>query len=119
MRMHGWQRSQWKKAIGCLRGRFDPGVPIDVRTVKLAGDIGYSLPVVKLGRLVGIKIRIAASACYDLRFEKLVHEWAHAMECEVNFREDGPRDVHGETWGVWYAKIYRFLYDEGDDESAQ
>lgn len=119
MRMNKWQMSEWNAAIRKLRDRFDPGVPIDIQTRRITGNIGDSHPVIKLGRLVKVIVRIDSAGCFDMRFQALVHEWAHAMEWEVSYRVDGPRDVHSETWGVWYAKIYSLLYDEEHDEESQ
>ena len=66
----------------------------------------------KLGRLVKITIRINSKARWSIKVDSLMHEWAHAMEWEANWAVNSPKKEHGETWGVWYAKIYRHLVDK-------
>jgi hypothetical protein len=112
MKLRKWQRREWNSAIRRLRERFNPGVPIEIKTVDMKHSIGDSDGIVVLGRLTKIVIRISRNFCWDLKYEKLIHEWAHAMEWAIDWRDGGAREVHGETWGVWYAKIYRLLYDE-------
>lgn len=65
----------------------------------------------KLGRLVKVVIRINSSRPWKVKCDSIMHEWAHAMEWEANWADDGPKEEHGETWGVWYSKIYRHLID--------
>jgi hypothetical protein len=106
------RRKTWLRSIRVLKEQFSPGVPVEVRTVRLSRDmLGYCEAVVSLGRLKKIEIRLNASQNWDMRYITLAHEWAHAMECESHWNDSGPKRDHGETWGVWFAKIYCCLYE--------
>jgi len=108
----------WRYMIHQLRKNFNPGVPVKVRTSPLLDD-GDSDGVIKLGRLVKVIIRIDSKSTWTERSDSLVHEWAHAMEWEANWADDGPKEEHGATWGVWYAKIYQHLFDHCWDDMKQ
>ena len=95
-----------------LKIHFDPGVPVEVRTVSLKSDDGNCQGILKLGRLVKIIIRINRKTIWKVKADSLMHEWAHAMEWSANWVDGSPKKDHGETWGVWYAKIYQHLIDE-------
>ncbi len=43
--------------------------------------------------------------------EVLIHEWAHAMDWR-HARMENRRDAdHSESWGLYYARIYRDVHD--------
>ncbi len=104
------QRRLWLYQINQLRKNFDPGVSVTVRTVLLKDD-ATTHGVIKSGRLAAIQIRIKRKKCFTCRCDSLMHEWAHAMEWAAHWSDDSPKKEHGETWGVWYAKIYQHLID--------
>lgn len=108
--MHKWQKQMWHRTIRELKRNFSPGVPVEVRSTRDIDLHGDCDGVVRLRRLEGVVIRVASNICFDLRVDSLVHEWAHAMEWPC-WWECPSRKVHGETWGVWYAKIYSFIHD--------
>ena len=83
-----------------------------VKTASLKGISAECEAIMHLGRMIGIIIRIDPRQHWRLKFDALMHEWAHAMEWEANWGEDSPKADHGETWGVWYSKIYRHLIDD-------
>lgn len=95
-----------------LKTHFDPGVPVEVKTVTLKGLSGDCDGVMKLGRMVKVVIRVGQKGCWKCKMDTLMHEWAHAMEWSANWVDGSPKKEHGETWGVWYAKIYQHLIDE-------
>lgn len=101
----------WRYKIRQLRKHFPSVVPIEIKSVPLKSNQADCAGVVKLGRLVKIVIRINTKAPWAVKQDCLMHEWAHAMEWEAFCFEDGPKKPHGETWGVWYAKIYQHLVD--------
>ena len=113
MKLNARQRRAWAYTIRKLKDRFPPGVPVEVRTINMraAGDTDG---VIVQGRITKVVLRISRSRTFDCKADSLVHEWAHAMEWSGHWYEyDGnPRKDHGPTWGVWYAQIYTFLYDE-------
>lgn len=111
MELNKLQRRIWLFNIKQLKKHFNPGVPTRVQTRHLQGFCGECDGVVKLGRLIGISIRINSNLTWHSRVETLIHEWAHAMEWESSWRDDSFSRIHGETWGVWYAKIYQHLFD--------
>lgn len=113
------QRSAWQYMIHQLKTNFSPGVPVTVRTIKLKKSAADCLGVMKLGRMVKIVIRVSDTEIWKSRIDCLIHEWAHAMEWEANWTLDGPKKEHGETWGVWYAKIYRHLIDECHEDMVR
>jgi hypothetical protein len=99
-----------------LKRNFNPGVPVTVRTCRMKENSGDSVGVMRLGRMVGILIRVGDVKCWACRRDTLLHEWAHAMEWSAHWTDDSPKKAHGETWGVWYAKIYGFLVGECWDD---
>jgi len=111
MKLSKLQRKVWRYKLHQLRKHFSPGVPVEVRSGPLKGIQADCAGVMKLGRLVKIVIRINTKCVWPVKVDSLMHEWAHAMEWEANWAADGPKKDHGETWGVWYAKIYRHLVD--------
>jgi hypothetical protein len=110
--MNTRERKQWLYLIRQLRKNFSQTVPITVQTVNLKRAEGETSGVVKLRRLVAIRIRVRRTSCFACQWDALMHEWAHAMEWEAHEIEGSPKRDHGETWGVWYAKIYRHLVDD-------
>lgn len=112
MKLTKRQRKAWHYMIGQLKEHFSPGVPVEVRTVPLQKMAGDCVGVMKLGRMVKIAIRIASTQAWNAKYDSLIHEWAHAMEWDANWTDNSPKKDHGETWGVWYAKIYRHLVEE-------
>jgi hypothetical protein len=98
-----------------LKKNFNPGVPVTVRTCRMK-DSGDSVGLMRLGRMVGVLIRIEDTRCWSCRRDALLHEWAHAMEWSAHWTDDSPKKNHGETWGVWYSKIYTHLIEECWDE---
>lgn len=88
-------------------------MPVEVRTVPLGYCSGYCEPIKLSGRLSRIAIRVDARLSWEMRQYVLIHEWAHAMDEAAHWTEfDGPKAIHGETWGVWYAKVYSYITDE-------
>lgn len=39
--------------------------------------------------------------------EVLIHEAAHVLDMDEN---DYTEDVHRDSWGAWYARVYRHVY---------
>jgi hypothetical protein len=112
MKLSKFHHRVWRYKIRQLRKHFPSVVPIEIKSVPLKGVQADCAGVVKLGRLVKIIIRIDSKARWAAKVDSLMHEWAHAMEWEAYSLEDSPKKDHGETWGVWYAKIYQHLVDK-------
>jgi len=112
MKLSKRQRRLWQYTINQLKKHFSPGVPVEVRTKLLKGISAECGPVMKLGRMAKIVIHIDPRQNWKLKHDALMHEWAHAMEWSAVWTDDSPKKDHGETWGVWYSKIYRHLIDE-------
>ena len=74
MRLSKRQRRLWQYMIRQLRTHFDPGVPVEVRTVDHLKIDGESEGVIKLGRMVKIVIRISRKAPWKLKADALLHE---------------------------------------------
>lgn len=106
------QRRRWHYALRQLRKHFNSGVPVRVVSRPASAYGGDCDGVIKLGRLIGIKIRINSEKDWCVRYETLIHEWAHAMEWEANWKDGSAKRTHGPTWGVWYAAIYEHLFDK-------
>lgn len=115
MRLSKRRNRLWRYMIRQLNLKFNPGVPVHVRTCRMKDD-GDSDGIIKLGRLVGVLIRVKDNRCWQCRRDTLLHEWAHSMEWSAHWKEDSPKKAHGETWGVWYAKIYSHLVEECWDD---
>lgn len=60
--------------------------------------------------IVGFKIVIERNLHLDLAVDTLVHEWAHAMDLEMQGTRW--RKAHRNTWGNSYAKAYRAVHRE-------
>jgi len=105
----------WRYMIRQLKKNFNPGVPVTVRTCRMK-DSGDSAGLMRQGRMVGILIRVGNVRCWSCRRDTLLHEWAHAMEWSAHWHDGSPKKEHGETWGVWYAKIYSHITEECWDE---
>jgi len=116
VRLSKRQRRLWQYMIAKLKAKFPPGVPVEVRTVDNIKIDGYSYGAMKLGRMVKIVIRINRKQPWKVKTDALLHEWAHSMEWSAHWVDGSPKEDHGETWGVWYAKIYRHMWDECWDE---
>ncbi len=112
MKLNKRQHRLWRYSIHQLRKHFPPGVPVRVVTRPLRGFVADCDGVIKLGRLVEIVIRINPNQCWKCKRDALIHEWAHAMEWAAIWTDDSPKKDHGETWGVWYSKIYKLLTDD-------
>lgn len=111
MKLSPRRRRVWRYLLFQLKKHYNPGVPVEVRTVKLKGIEGDCQGVMHLGRMVKIVIRINNRSPWKVRYDTLMHEWAHAMEWEANWADDSPKKDHGPTWGVWYASIYTHLVE--------
>ena len=114
MKLSSRQRKLWQYMICQLKKQFPPGVPVEVKTVpdsRLTGLDADCDAVIKLGRMTKIVIRINSKSSWKLKYDALLHEWAHAMEWSAHWMDDSPKKDHGETWGVWYAKIYQHVVD--------
>jgi len=112
MKLSKRQRRLWQYSINQLKKNFSPGVPVVVKTAKLKGISAECEAILHLGRMTKILIRIDPRQNWKLKFDALMHEWAHAMEWSATWLDDSPKKDHGETWGVWYSKIYRHLIDD-------
>lgn len=119
MKLSKRQRRLWQYCISQLKKNFSPGVPVEVKTKHLKGISAECGPEMKLGRITKIIIHIDPSQNWRLKLDALMHEWAHAMEWDANWKEDSPKKDHGETWGVWYSKIYRHLLDDHWDDMRE
>ena len=114
MKLSKRQSKLWQYMIRQLKEHFQPGVPVEVKTVpasRLKGLAANCDATIKLGRMVKIAIRINNKTSWTVRYDSLMHEWAHAMEWSACWTDDSPKKEHGETWGVWYAKIYQHIVD--------
>jgi len=110
----------WYYIINQLKTKFSPGVPVYVKTVPLDdSSLAMCKGVIKLGRLIEIVIKINNKTSWLVRRDSLFHEWAHAMEWEAHWYDDGPKKEHGETWGVWYAKIYKHIMDDSWEDMKE
>ena len=112
MKLSKRQQRLWRYLINQLKKNFSPGVPVRVKTSRLKGISAECEAVLYLGRMTEIIISIDPRQNWKLKFDALMHEWAHAMEWSATWYEDSPKKDHGETWGVWYSKIYKHLIDE-------
>lgn len=112
MKLSKRQRRLWQYLIQQLKKNFSPGVPVQVKTSRLKGISAECEAIIQLGRMTKIIIRVDPRQDWKLKFDALMHEWAHAMEWSANWHEGRPQKEHGETWGVWYSKIYRHLLDD-------
>lgn len=119
MNLGSRQRRVWRYMINQLKANFNPGVPVEIRTVDLKGFSGDCLGIMKLGRMTKIVIRVGRKGPFRGKVDTLIHEWAHAMEWEANWTDDSPKREHGETWGVWYSKIYTHLIDDCWDDMRE
>ena len=110
----------WQYIIRQLKNKFPPGVPVEIKTVPLNDDFDASCEgIIKLNRLIKIVILINSHVSWKIRKDSLFHEWAHAMDFEANWTDNSPKKEHGETWGVWYSKIYQYIIDDCWDDMVK
>ncbi len=112
MKLNKRERKHWQYMLHQLKKHFSPGVPVEVRSRPMKKFDADCEGVMKLGRLVKVIIRINSDRPWKVKCDSLMHEWAHGMEWEANWADDGPKEEHGATWGVWYSKIYQHLIDK-------
>jgi hypothetical protein len=119
MKLTKQQLRAWHYIIRNLKDKFSPGVPVKVTTKPLIGYRGSCAAKIKLGRLISLDIIIDSNMPFYSKKESLYHEWAHAMDWDANWTENSPKKDHGETWGVWYAKIYKYIVDDCWNDMAR
>lgn len=96
--------------IKMLRRETSPPLPVHVRRIKLNDNDGYCSKV-RDQFYVRININFSEARAIDT----LLHEWAHALSWKPKFddaslsSEDFERIIHGPSWGVAYAEVYRLF----------
>jgi Zn-dependent peptidase ImmA (M78 family) len=91
-----------------LKNKLDKKLDITVRRSKINGNIdGYCSFYHDNGQNKHFKIRIDASMPEQMAIETLLHELAHA----VCWESDENETDHGPSWGVAYARVYRWYLE--------
>lgn len=105
------------KVVRALRRVFPPAYPVRVRirrSIKKEFANCNLHGCVRDGRdeWSHFTIYLDGSAAFGVLCEALVHEWAHLLSW--SHLHDANPDYHGhdETWGVWYAKLYSYVFYE-------
>ena len=106
---------RWRRLLGWLRTNFPANHPITVRSKRHMADQdrgGTEL----FPR--GFLIEVESATCWEVRFDTILHEWAHAMVWEG---AETLFDDHSNEWGIAYARLYRefYLWKWGVDHGSQ
>jgi hypothetical protein len=109
------QRYLWRFHVRSLKKHLDPGVPVTVKSSPIKKLSGWSDGVIRSGRLHGVKVVVSSLQCWTCRIDTLIHEFAHVMDWSTWWDCPAKKD-HGEHWGVWYAKAYRLVHEDTEDE---
>jgi len=103
---------KWRRLLRWIKQEFPPPRPITVHQENgscLSGDdLGYA-HLTKGNKFV---VAVNRHLPYWAKAEVLVHEWAHVLTWLGN-----DSDMHGEEWGLNYARIYQAFcdYNESND----
>jgi len=92
---------RWTRILAWLKKEFPPNYPVTVRSIKMKDQGGTELVRKKF------LITVRCDTCWQVRFDSLLHEWAHALTWEgaETFIDD-----HSAEWGIAYARVYREFY---------
>lgn len=98
------------KVVKKLKERFPPAFPVHVRLVNLKNDLGTV--ILKDDKFI---IQLDKNLEWTQMCEVLAHEAAHMLVW--SYLDDANPENHGhnEAWGVWYAKLYSFIFWEMGD----
>lgn len=107
--------SEYWDAVRKLQAAYPASAPIRVRTVdkgelfKRWGHECFGDYVVyeRHKKVAYYLIRIARGLDLNTFHDTICHEMAHVLDIDSNPRV--PREHHGNSWGVWKAKLYRVL----------
>lgn len=110
-----------RHAVTLLRDRFPAICPVRVvmRDRQQMKDhtgrpcIGYA--EFHQGRGQHFEISLCRSMSKQARFETLLHEWAHVLAWPC---EDQDSAKHTAEWGVAYAKIWSWWFDDEAEQAA-
>lgn len=97
------QRQNWLRYIRAIRRAYPPPVPTTIRLVVRA-DPGVAW--IYADHAV---IRINRELDWQSKVDTLNHEYAHVLDAG-----SPAEDCHGETWGCWYARVYRVIQETSD-----
>ena len=91
-----------KQYADLIRANFPTRKPVILRTgyLKDEGSIAESEK--------SFYITVSRMLPLPAQKEALLHEYAHAKAGWTDKRQ------HTDAWGIWYAKMYRKLYDEAE-----
>lgn len=103
----------WMKLIAGLKREFPAQHAVRVR--RRAMKRSEAVTITHPGRTT---IYISSDLDFNKAFDALVHEYAHVLDGHERF--DCDDSAHSETWGVCYARVYKyaikFMEVHGDDE---
>lgn len=104
--------AHFDEVLRLLRREFPTKHPVKVRTVpkvpsNVAGDCEW------MDRYW--RIRIHRGLSQMVAIDTLTHEWAHVLDME---ERENVRDFHRDSWGRHYSRIYRKVYDNGQEDLA-
>jgi Zn-dependent peptidase ImmA (M78 family) len=98
----------YRKIIKLLKEHCPPKYPISVRRVELKGYDGLCKK--KDGKF---SIKINRDLDEKAAIDVLIHEWSHAIcwtdQHDAMSTEEFNRTMHGDHWGIAYAKVYRIF----------
>lgn len=105
-------RQRFLRVLHILRTEFKCAFPVKIRTLQKEKFLGYyGLTQLIDGKEPYFLITLKQDS-YDIMFESLCHEWAHA-KCWTLFQKHTDEEIswHCPMWGVCYSQIYSRLVD--------
>jgi hypothetical protein len=114
------------KVVNKLRDKFPPAYPVKIVFNKNINSSCLGLcTLVKQGRKSIFRISLTdyinnypdeyQDLASSVMLESLIHEWAHALNWSHLHDNNEEHPIHDETWGVWYAKLYNYIFYEIKD----
>lgn len=115
IRLSPKQRKRWARYVAGFAREIGQKLPYPVR-VRTVPNQQWSgeVTVASCNGRRWYELRVSSYACYLLRIDTLVHEYAHLLQ-DPTWHEKHIEHEHCDTWGVAYARCYRIqekLYEE-------
>lgn len=92
---------KWRRLLAWLRANYPANHPVTVRGKRHLKDVGTT----ELFRR-GFLIEVETATCWQVRFDAILHEWAHCLTWEGAETEED----HSAEWGMAYARLYREFF---------
>ena len=107
--MRDIDKKKWRRVISALKREFPAQRPVKVRTSRLKNAEASTVT-----GPTGSTIYISSALNFSAAFDALAHEYSHVLDSHERFADHDSQ--HGETWGVWYSRVYRAMLRVVEDK---